>query len=47
MKALIFDGQKIRLIEELLDLPLLRLIKEGKQDEARQIIQIFLKTHGV
>ena len=40
------DG-KIRLIEELLDLPLLRLLKEGKQDEARQIIHVFLKTHGV
>jgi precorrin-2 dehydrogenase/sirohydrochlorin ferrochelatase len=39
--------ENIRLIEKLLDLPLLLLIKEGKQDEARQIIQAFLKTHGV
>jgi len=40
------DG-KISLIEELLDLPLLRLLKEDRQDEVRQIIQVFLKTHGV
>jgi len=40
------DG-KIRLIEELLDLPLLLLIKEDRQDEARQIIQAFIKTHEV
>ena len=40
------DG-KISLIEELLDLPLLRLLKEDRQDEVRQIIQVFLKTHGI
>ena len=40
------DG-KIRMIEELLDLPLLLLIKEDRQDEARQIIQAFIKTHEV
>jgi precorrin-2 dehydrogenase/sirohydrochlorin ferrochelatase len=40
------DG-KIRLIEELLDLPLLALLKEGKHDEAQQMVQVFLRKHGV
>jgi hypothetical protein len=34
-------------IEELLDLPLLALLKEGKQAEAQQMVQGFLKKHGV
>jgi len=36
-----------RLIEELLDLPLLALLKEGKHDEAQQMVQVFLRKHGV
>jgi len=40
-------GGKIRVIEELLDLPLLALLKEGKQAEAQQMVQGFLKKHGV
>ena len=39
--------RKKRLIEELLDLPLLALLKEGKHDEAQQMVQVFLRKHGV
>ncbi len=39
--------KKKRLIGELLDLPLLALLKDGMQDEAKQMIQVFLRKHGV
>ena len=39
--------RKKRLIEELLDLSLLALLKEGKPDEAQQMVQVFLRKHGI
>jgi precorrin-2 dehydrogenase/sirohydrochlorin ferrochelatase len=39
--------RKKRLIEELLDLSLLALLKEGKPDEAQQMVRVFLRKHGI
>jgi precorrin-2 dehydrogenase/sirohydrochlorin ferrochelatase len=39
--------RKKRLIEELLDLPLLALLEKGKHHEAQQMVQGFLRQHGV
>jgi precorrin-2 dehydrogenase/sirohydrochlorin ferrochelatase len=40
-------GRKVGLIEELLDLPLLPLLKEKKHGAAQQTVQDFLRKHGV
>jgi precorrin-2 dehydrogenase/sirohydrochlorin ferrochelatase len=39
--------RKKKLIEELLDLPLLALLKDGRKEEVQQMIQVFLRKHGV
>jgi precorrin-2 dehydrogenase/sirohydrochlorin ferrochelatase len=39
--------EKKRLLEELLNLPMLGLFQEGKCTEARQMVQEYLKQHGV